>query len=115
MLGFLRRHSRVVRGLAADLADWDYDSRAWYYSIELSPGRVTPGKFGHPTALMRRLLRHAEVEGKTALDIGPMDGMMPAVLARRGASKIVAIDAYAEHRRRIETVKRALGFELDFI
>lgn len=64
----------------------------WYYAVELKPGLVTDGKRFQNIALARELLSRIDVAGQRCLDIGTMEAMVPILLARRGASDIVAID-----------------------
>lgn len=89
--------------------------QAWYYSIELSAGIVTPGMYGHATRLTRDMLRGCEIENQRCLDIGPMEGMIPAVLARKKAASITGIDVTVAHVPKIELVKASLGFDIDFV
>lgn len=66
----------------------------WYYSVEVFPGLVARGSFPDDLVMLPRLLtRHAEVTGHSCLDIGSMEGLLPTLLARRGASRVVATDA----------------------
>jgi hypothetical protein len=44
-----------------------------------------------------------------------MEGMIPAILARRGAKSVTAIDVTLQHADKITSVKNALGFDFDLI
>src|SRR3954452_22812110 len=65
---------------------------AWYHTIELAPGVVTPGQIDH-RAVVDRVLP-ADLRGKRALDVGTFDGFWAFELERRGA-EVVAIDVGA--------------------
>src|SRR3954452_22904362 len=62
---------------------------AWYHTIELAPGVVTPGQIDHRRVVDRVLPR--DLRGKRALDVGTFDGFWAFELERRGAD-VVAID-----------------------
>jgi SAM-dependent methyltransferase len=62
---------------------------AWYHTIELAPGVVTPGKIDLRRTAARIL--PADLSGKRALDVGTFDGFWAFELERRGA-EVVAID-----------------------
>ncbi|WP_027135319.1 class I SAM-dependent methyltransferase [Geminicoccus roseus] len=66
--------------------------RRWYYSIEHAPGAWTAGMNYAPTAMTRKALAATAVEGRSCLDIGSMDGLVPLLLARRGAGRVVSYD-----------------------
>jgi 2-polyprenyl-3-methyl-5-hydroxy-6-metoxy-1,4-benzoquinol methylase len=66
----------------------------WYYNIELLPGVVTNGQYESSIPMLPRLmLRKCSVEGRDCLDMGSMEGLIPALLARRGARRVLATDA----------------------
>jgi SAM-dependent methyltransferase len=65
---------------------------AWYHTIELAPGVVTPGQIDHRAVVSRVL--PADLRGKRALDVGTFDGFWAFELERRGA-EVVAIDVGA--------------------
>ena len=44
----------------------------WYYSIEIEPGRFTPGQNFNSVSVVRDLLRGVDVAGRRCLDIGSM-------------------------------------------
>ena len=66
--------------------------RKWYYSIEHAPGEWTSGMDFAPTAMTRRALQATGVEGQACVDLGSMDGLIPTVLARRGAKRVLSYD-----------------------
>jgi SAM-dependent methyltransferase len=62
---------------------------AWYHSIELAPGVVTPGQVDL-RGLAARVLPD-DLSGLRALDVGTFDGFWAFELERRGA-QVIAID-----------------------
>jgi hypothetical protein len=84
----------------------------WYYSVEVFPGLVARGSFPDDLVMLPRLLaRHADVAGHTCLDIGSMEGLLPVLLARRGAARVVATDAIAHCAPQMEAIKQYYGVE----
>lgn len=95
---------------------------AWYHTIELPDGTVTPGLFDH-----RALVPHYGIpdslSGKRALDVATFDGFWAFELERRGA-EVVALDldrvsqldlpGQAERQRRREQVDVAMGAGFEF-
>lgn len=64
---------------------------AWWHTIELAPGVVTPGWWDlRPTAA--RLPWPGSLQGLRCLDVGTMDGFWAFELERRGANEVHAID-----------------------
>ena len=64
---------------------------AWYHSIDLGGGVVTPGMFDHRPVLDRYPIP-ADLSGKRCLDVATMDGFWAFELERRGAASVTAID-----------------------
>jgi tRNA (mo5U34)-methyltransferase len=69
---------------------------AWYHSMELAPGVVTPGYFDLRSIVDR--LPWPDVKGKRCLDIGTYDGFYAFELERRGAAEVIAIDVPDPHK-----------------
>lgn len=87
----------------------------WYYSVELLPGLVTRGAYPDDVPMLpRKMARRADVRGKHCLDIGSMDGLLPAMLARRGAARVVASDAVSHCHDRLAAVKHYYGVDFEF-
>ncbi|MBA2764064.1 MAG: methyltransferase domain-containing protein [Thermoleophilaceae bacterium] len=63
---------------------------AWYHSIELAPGLVTPGFFDLRGIVAR--LPWPDLSGLRCLDIGTYDGFYAFEMERRGAAEVVAAD-----------------------
>lgn len=63
---------------------------AWYHTLELAPGLVTPGFFDLRGVVDE--LPWPDVAGARCLDVATMDGFYAFELERRGAAEVVAID-----------------------
>jgi tRNA (mo5U34)-methyltransferase len=74
----------------ASLADAVNDL-AWYHTIQLPDGIVTPG-FYDTLKGSERVRLPVSLEGKRCLDIGTCDGFWAFELERRGAAEVVGID-----------------------
>jgi len=64
----------------------------WWHRIDLGHGIITPGTDDSPRKLAR-LGMPADLTGQSVLDIGAWDGFFSFEAERRGAARIVAIDA----------------------
>lgn len=99
------------------------ENPAWYHTIELAPGVVTPGAVDL-RAVADRILP-ADLSGMRALDVGTFDGFWAFEMERRGAD-VIALDverveaaewppasrAEMERRAREWGVELGLGFRL---
>ena len=65
------------------------ENPAWYHTIELAPGVVTPGAVDLRGVAERML--PGDLSGRRALDIGTFDGFWAFEMERRGA-EVVAVD-----------------------
>jgi SAM-dependent methyltransferase len=65
------------------------DNPAWYHTIELAPGVLTPGAVDL-RGVAAKLLPE-DLSGKRALDVGTFDGFWAFEMERRGA-EVVALD-----------------------
>lgn len=98
-------------------------NRAWYHTIELAPGVVTPGRIDLRRSAGRIL--PGDLGGKRALDVGTFDGFWAFEMERRGAD-VVSIDVdriesaewpprsrpRLERAAEAQGVRLGLGFEL---
>src|SRR3972149_8796031 len=89
--------------------------RRWYYNIEVEKGVFTPGVDRPSFALIRKLLRNADVRGKDCLDLGTMEGAIPVLLKRAGAKSVVAYDRFIESPRWIPEIKKLYESDFDFV
>ena len=54
---------------------------------------------------VRRMLRNCELTGMECLDLGSMEGLMPALMCRGGAGRVVATDALSHCVEKMATVR----------
>jgi 2-polyprenyl-3-methyl-5-hydroxy-6-metoxy-1,4-benzoquinol methylase len=91
------------------LTDW------WYYSVELKPGFVTKGICPPELPMLPRMLaRDIDMAGMDCLDVGTMEGLMPAMMRRKGAARVLALDAIPHCERKIAALQEAYGVSFDF-
>jgi len=64
---------------------------AWYHTLELPGGIVTPGMFDTRQA-SRKVGMPKSLAGKRCLDVGTSDGFWAFEMERRGAAEVVALD-----------------------
>lgn len=64
----------------------------WWHRIDLGNGVVTPGADDSPRKLARLGLP-ADLSGRSVLDIGAWDGFFSFEAERRGAARVLAVDA----------------------
>lgn len=93
----------------------ELDLTPWYYSVEMEPGELTPGQTFSNVGLTRTLLQRADLNGEDCLDIGTMEGVVPTLMKRRGASKVVAYDRPSALTSRVEAVKDRFDVDFDFV
>jgi 2-polyprenyl-3-methyl-5-hydroxy-6-metoxy-1,4-benzoquinol methylase len=63
----------------------------WYHRMNLSDGRVTPGRYGDNLIPVASLLQHVDLQGMRCLDIGAMDGKMSFLMERLGGN-VLSVD-----------------------
>ena len=84
-----------------------------YYTIELQPGRFARGIYPDDLPLLPRiLLRNCGLTQMDCLDIGTMEGLMPVLMKRGGARRVLALDAEDHCAVKLAAVKQA--YEVDF-
>jgi SAM-dependent methyltransferase len=87
----------------------------WYYSIELAPGLVAPGIYPADLPMLPRImLRRCDLRGAACLDMGTMEGLIPTLMARGGASEVVAIDAVDHCLEKLNAVKHYYGVDFAY-
>lgn len=74
----------VPRSLAQEVAEI-----AWYHTIELPDGTLTPGAFDHRDLVSRYPLPD-DLHGQRVLDVGTFDGFWAFEFERRGAQVVAA-------------------------
>ena len=93
----------------------ELDVTPWYYSMEMEPGKLTPGQTFSNVGLTRALLQRADLNGQDCLDIGTMEGLLPILMRRRGARSVTAYDRPSALTSRIASVKKRFGADFDFV
>jgi 2-polyprenyl-3-methyl-5-hydroxy-6-metoxy-1,4-benzoquinol methylase len=69
----------------------------WYYTIELLPALMAKGVYPPDLPMLPRLMvRQCQKEGMECLDLGTMEGLIPTLMCRGGAKRVVAAD-YNDH------------------
>jgi 2-polyprenyl-3-methyl-5-hydroxy-6-metoxy-1,4-benzoquinol methylase len=101
-------------GTADELSESPLVQDSWYYSIELLPGVVTPGRYPDVPLLPRLLLRRCRLEGMSCLDLGTMEGLIPALCAKRGAREVLAVDHSNHALGKIDAVKHYHGVDFEY-
>ena len=88
----------------------------WYHSYEVVPGVITPGNnFTNAVEIFdTRYSLPQDLSGKTALDIGTLDGPYAFEMERRGA-KVTAMDIQHPDRTGFNTAKRVRGSSARYI
>src|SRR6476646_2003576 len=100
---------------AEDLQKSDLFAGWWYYSVELLPGLITKGQYPDSFPMLPRiLLRNCDLRGTTCLDLGSMEGLMPVVMCRQGAKKVLATDAIDHCREKMAALRHYYGVEFEF-
>jgi 2-polyprenyl-3-methyl-5-hydroxy-6-metoxy-1,4-benzoquinol methylase len=93
---------------SALLADW------WYYAVELLPGVQTAGHYPSELPMLPRLmLRRAGVAGMDCLDVGTVEGLVPALLVKRGAGRVTAVDYSRHSLGRLAAVQHYHGVDFE--
>ena len=66
----------------------------WYYTIEIEKGVFTEGLKHRNLALTRKLLRNIILQDRTCIDIGTQEAVIPILLKKGGAQRVVGYDRY---------------------
>ena len=99
-------HEELIASVAND---W------WYYNVELAPGQITKGTHMPRVPMMpRMLLRNANLQGMECLDIGSMEGLIPTLMTRQGAKRVLATDALPHCEKKMNAIKAIYGVNFDF-
>ncbi len=87
----------------------------WYYTVELLPGLTKEGIYPEDFPLLpRMLLRNCDLGGTTCLDLGSMEGLLPVLMRRQGADKVLATDANYHCYEKIGAIRRYYKVQFDF-
>lgn len=99
---------------AQDVEQVIKDEPFWYSTIELAPGRFSPGLNIPSVALTRAAMKATSIAGLTCLDVGTVEGVVPVLLARSGAREVVAYDRI-DWTRKVNFVKACYGVDFQYI
>jgi 2-polyprenyl-3-methyl-5-hydroxy-6-metoxy-1,4-benzoquinol methylase len=95
--------------IASVINDW------WYYSVELAPGVVTKGMDTPQTPMLpRMMLRNCNLNNMECLDIGSMEGLIPAMMVRKGARRVLATDALPHCQKKMDVLRKIYNVNFDF-
>jgi 2-polyprenyl-3-methyl-5-hydroxy-6-metoxy-1,4-benzoquinol methylase len=87
----------------------------WYYSVELLPGLITKGIYPQNLPnLPRLMLRQVDLAGQSCLDMGSMEGLIPVLMKRGGASQVLATDAIDHCLEKLEAVQHYYAVEFEY-
>lgn len=87
----------------------------WYYSVELLPGVVARGQYPESIPMLpRMLLRRCDLKGMACLDLGSMEGLMPALMARGNASRVLAVDGVDHCLEKLSAVQHYYGVSFEY-
>jgi hypothetical protein len=92
----------------------DWHSQHWYYSVELEPGIFTKADGHHNIALTRKLLRNIDVRGKDCIDVGTQEGLVPILLKKAGAQRVVAYDRM-DLSQKVLFLQELYGVQFEYI
>lgn len=111
----LRSPRRAYPSSAEELRRDKLMRRDWYYGLELLDGVGMQGMFPLELPMLPRLLmRNCNLADAECLDLGTMEGLMPVLMRRGGASRVVATDASTHCLEKIDAVKHYHGVDFDF-
>jgi 2-polyprenyl-3-methyl-5-hydroxy-6-metoxy-1,4-benzoquinol methylase len=87
----------------------------WYYSAELLPGVTARGFYPEGLPLLPRvMLRECDLRGADCLDLGSMEGLLPVLMKRKGARRVLATDAVPHCAEKMEAVRHYYGESFEF-
>jgi 2-polyprenyl-3-methyl-5-hydroxy-6-metoxy-1,4-benzoquinol methylase len=97
------------------LLQWNLFNSFWYYDIELLPGIIARGQYPETTPFLpRMLLRTCNLKGADCLDIGSMEGLIPVLMCRQGARRVLATDFNFHCYTKMGAVKKYYGVDFSF-
>jgi 2-polyprenyl-3-methyl-5-hydroxy-6-metoxy-1,4-benzoquinol methylase len=87
----------------------------WYYTVELAPGAIARGIYPDDLPMLPRLvLRNCDLAGQECLDLGSMEGLVPALMCRQGAKRVIAADGEAHCADKMAALQRQYGVRFGF-
>jgi 2-polyprenyl-3-methyl-5-hydroxy-6-metoxy-1,4-benzoquinol methylase len=98
-----------------ELTDSGLLSQWWYYTVELMPGLTAQGQYPDSFPLLpRSLMRNCDLRGAECLDLGSMEGLMPVLMGRQGARRVVATDAVDHCHDKMAAVRHYYDADFSF-
>jgi 2-polyprenyl-3-methyl-5-hydroxy-6-metoxy-1,4-benzoquinol methylase len=89
--------------------------KSWYYTVELADGVVANGQYDPELPMVPRLLtRQVDLTGMDCLDLGSVEGLMPTLMVRGGAARVLATDFTNYCADKMVAVKQAYDVDFDF-
>ena len=86
----------------------------WYYSVEFA-GVITKGQYeDNFPFLPRTILRNCQINDMECLDLGSMEGLIPILMARNGARRVLATDAVEHCRDKMAAVQNYYGLAFEY-
>jgi 2-polyprenyl-3-methyl-5-hydroxy-6-metoxy-1,4-benzoquinol methylase len=115
LYNFLYTRSRRYPRTREAMLNWEAYSSFWYYSVELLPDITTKGIYPEKLPhLPRMLLRNCDLNGADCLDIGSMEGLIPVLMCRQGARRVLATDFNYHAYPRMRIVQRYYDVDFSF-
>ncbi|MGC2516286.1 MAG: DUF1698 domain-containing protein [Terriglobales bacterium] len=115
LCNFIRAKTRKYPQAREDMLRWKVYNTFWYYDIELLPGVTTRGHYPQATPLLpRMLLRNCNLKGADCLDIGSMEGLIPVLMCRQGAHRVLATDFNFHAYSKMLAVMKYYGVAFSF-
>lgn len=91
----------------------DVNLENWYYQIELEPNVMSGGRVRGTSSMTRKIVSHLNLSDTRCLDIGAQEGLLSVLMARQGASQVVAYDRL-DLRSRLSLVQKAYDVKIDY-
>lgn len=94
----------------------------WFHKIELGEGLTTKTKSSagedadHPLRYWKIIERclPEDISGRSVLDVGCNAGFYAIETKRRGAARVLGVDAQRHHIQQAKFVRRALGLDIEY-
>jgi 2-polyprenyl-3-methyl-5-hydroxy-6-metoxy-1,4-benzoquinol methylase len=110
-----RAKTRTYPRSKEQMVHWSLYNTFWFYSIELLPGTIANGQFPERMPLpARMLLRNCDLNGADCLDIGSMEGLIPVLMCRQGARRVLATDFSFHAYPKMAAVMKYYGVDFSF-
>jgi 2-polyprenyl-3-methyl-5-hydroxy-6-metoxy-1,4-benzoquinol methylase len=111
----VRKISNAFPRSASALRNSELFNDWWYYSVELVPGLTTKGIYPDEFPLLPRILmRNCDLDGAACLDLGSMEGLIPTLMCKQRAAKVLATDATFHCYEKMQAVKHYYNVHFNF-